>query len=492
MYPIKNSLISTFLIIIITTSLQAQTYDQKNDLEYRKWRFTLINPISTNGITAPEYTAKYSLNIIGGYHGGLDGYEIGGLYNYTKYYSSGFQFAGLTNISAGTMEGVNIAGIVNYSKGDMSGVQFAGFANISKNDIEGLQFAGFMNYAQDGTSGLRTAGFMNYSEDYVEGLQAAGGLNVTKGDISGLQAAGIMNYAGGNIEGLQAAAGFNYAGGNISGLQAAGIGNIANDNIEGLLAAGLVNYGKTNISGLVAAGGLNMGGTIEGLAAAGIGNFATEMQGLQFGGMNISTESTGLQVGIINYAKEFTGVPVGLISYYGNGRKNFDLRYSDAGFTEVGINLGTYRVYNMLLLGYNTTLDRNVYRVGLAVGLEKNIEDSFENIHSSTLFVNQEFSMTHHFEENWSRQKNRIYSYKFLVGNRFSSGFSLYGGPTLNMQVTRLDESSDYTWYSLWSPDWKGRQYRFWVGFTVGVRLLKQKNLPLLEDEFENWNWNLE
>jgi hypothetical protein len=484
------TLLTLLGLILCSSPLSAQDYDSRYGLEYRKWRVTLINPIGTNGLAAADYSAKYSLNVIGGYHGGLDGYEIGGVYNYTKYYASGFQLAGFANISNGLMEGVNFSGGINYSGDDMSGVQFAGLANISGDDIEGLQFAGGVNYSEDGSSGLRAAGIANISNSYFEGLQAATGFNYAKGDNSGLQAAGLFNYAGGSIEGLQAAGGFNFAGDNISGLMAAGGGNIAFGTLEGLLAAGGFNYAKDEITGLVAAGGLNMGGTIQGLAAAGGGNIAKVMEGLQFGTLNISQESMGLQVGVINIAKEFEGVPIGLISLYGNGRKNFDIRYSDAGFTEVGINLGTYRVYNMLVLGYNTSLDRNVYRVGLAVGLEKNIEDSFENITSSTLFVNQEFAMNHHFEEDWSRTKNRIYSYKFMVGNRFGNGLSLYGGPSLNMQVTRVDGTNDYTWYSFWSPERKGRQYRFWVGFTVGLRLFKQKNLPLLEDEFDDWDWD--
>lgn len=490
MKSIKTILSGIFLILFTAPALLAQSTPDDTELKYRKWRLTIINPISTNGLSAPDYSAKYSLNIIGGYHGALDGYEIGGLYNYTKYYSAGFQFAGITNISSGAMEGLNIAGAVNYSKENMSGLQIAGFANVSEDQLQGLQVAGFTNVAQDGSSGLRVAGFMNYSDDYTEGLQTAGALNITKGDVSGLQAAGLLNYSGGDFEGLQATTGINYAGGIVSGLQAAGIGNLSMENFEGLLASGAVNYGRSNIAGLAASGGFNIAGSIEGLAAAGIGNFAREMQGLQFGTFNISEESTGLQIGLVNIAREFNGVPFGLISYYGNGRKNFDVRYSDAGFTDVGINLGTYRVYNMLILGYNTLLDRNVYRIGLAVGVEKNIEDSFESISSSTLFVNQEFSMVHHFEEEWTDRKNRIYSYKFLVGNCFGNGFSLYAGPGINMQVSRVENTNDYTWYSFWSPEWKGRQYRFWVGFTVGVRFFKQKNLPLIKDEFENWDWN--
>ncbi len=482
--------ITWLLGLSLLLSFSALAQDSDDYIEYRKWRVTLIPPISTNGAKTLNYSAKYSINLIAGYHGALDGYEVGALFNYTKFYSYGFQLAGLVNATRGDMAGVNFAGLANYSKDDMSGVQFSGVVNYSNDALEGINVTGGINYSERGSSGLQAAGLANISGRDIEGLQASGLFNYTKHDISGLQAAGLFNFAGDNVEGLQAAAGFNYAEDGISGLQAAGIANISGGYIEGLLTSGIINYSKGNASGLLASGGFNVSENIEGLAAAGIGNFARSMQGLQVAAVNIAEEAVGLQVGIINIAKEFQGAPVGLLSIYGNGRKNFDVRFSDAGFTEIGITTGTYRVYNAFLFGYNTLLDRNVYRLGLAIGLEKNIQDSFENIESTTLFVNQEFSVHHHFEGEWSKTKNRIYTYKYLVGNRFANGLSLYGGPSINMQVTRVDESNDYTWYSLWSPERKGRQYRFWVGLTIGIRLLHQKDLPLISDDFDNdWGW---
>lgn len=474
--------------LLLSFSVLAQ--NSEDYIEYRKWRVTLVPPISTNGANTLNYSAKYSINFIAGYHGALDGYEIGSLFNYTKFYSYGFQLAGLVNATGGDMAGLNIAGIANYADDDMSGVQISGIANISKDELEGIQVTGGLNYSVRGSSGLQVAGLANVSKRDIEGLQVGGLFNYTSSDISGLQGAGLFNYAGDNVEGLQASAIFNYAEDGISGLQASGVANISGGYIEGLLASGLFNYSKSNASGLLVTGGLNISREIEGLSAAGIGNFARSMQGLQFAAVNVADEAVGLQIGIINIAKEFEGAPIGLLSVYGNGRKNFDVRFSDAGFTEIGITTGTYRVYNSFLFGYNTLLDRDVYRLGLAIGLEKNIQDSFENVESTTLFVNQEFSIHHHFEGEWSKSKNRIYSYKYMLGNRFGNGFSVYAGPSINMQVTRVDESNDYTWYSLWSPERKGRQYRFWVGLTIGIRLLHQKDLPLISDNFDNdWGW---
>ena len=489
MKKIFSASLPTFLLVLLfSTTIFAQRYD--SDLSYRKWRVTLIPPLSTNGIHAVDYTAKYSINILGGYHGGLDGFEFGSLFNYNKYYASGFQIAGLTNITGGNMSGVNLAGLVNYAGNGMSGIQLAGFGNFSKNQLEGIQLAGIVNASNNETSGIQVAGVANISNDQLEGLQGAIVFNYSGYNISGLQAAGIANIAKDDVEGLQASGVFNYASDDMSGLQASGIGNISMGSIEGLMVSGGFNIAKERASGLLVTGGFNYSPDQEGLMASGLANISNTFQGLQFASLlNVAQHGEGVQIGLINYAEEFEGVPIGFISYYGNGRKNFDVRYTDAGFTEVGFNLGTYRVYNLGILGYNTLLDRNVYRVGIAVGLEKNIQDSFKRVESNTLFVNQEISLVHNFEEEWSRNLNLIYSYRYLLGKRFGNGLSVYAGPTYNIQITRVDEAADYTWYSLWSPTWKGRQYRFWVGFTAGIRFLKQKNLPLIENWDDDWDW---
>lgn len=463
--------------------------NQTTDLEYRKWRITLFPPLGTNGVDAPKYTARYSINILGGYHGGLDGGEIGGLVNYNKYYASGFQIAGLGNITNGNLEGVNLAGIGNFSGNDMTGIQLSGISNFSMGELEGIQLSGVVNVSGNNSSGIQFSGFANISRGDIEGIQGTSLFNAAYGDISGIQVSGITNIAKEDIEGLQITGILNFAGSDVSGLQISGIGNNALSDIEGLMISGAFNVAKESASGLLITGGLNYAQEMEGASISGGANIAREMTGLQFAGLlNASQKATGLQIGLINYAKEFEGVPVGLISYYGNGRKNIDVRFSDGGFTDIGLTLGTHRVYNSAIFGYNPLLDRDVYRVGLAVGLEKNVTDSFKNWQNETVYVNQEFSVLHHFENKWREDLNLIYSYKFMLGKRLSNGFSFYGGPSFNAQVTRVTDSNDYTWYSLWSPENKGRQYRFWVGFTAGIRLFKQQAPQRFKDEFNNWD----
>ncbi|PWN05995.1 hypothetical protein [Rhodohalobacter mucosus] len=420
------------LLIFSTVTLSHAQEDGGDPLKYRKWRVTLINPLGTNGVDALDYTAKYSINILGGAHGGLDGAEIGGFFNYTRHYSAGMQLAGFANISSGRMEGLQIAGFMNGSSRAMSGLQISGFANLAGRSVSGLQVSGFVN-------GSRAS---------MDGLLVTGGLNL--------------------------------AGTSASGLHVAGIGTLAGQHIDGLIISGVLTASKGSLSGLAVSGVLNSSQSMDGLAAAGILNLSKRMSGLQAAPINIAETASGVQIGLINLAREFEGAPVGLISLYGNGRKNVDFRFSDGGFTDIGINLGTYRVYNMLFAGYNPLLTRDVYRVGVAVGMEKPLSDAFRNMTDSSLFINQELSYTHHIEGSWSWDKNGIWSYKYLLGKRFGNGLSLYAGPTFNLQIVRtsIEGANEYTWYSFWSPSGHGRDYRFWVGFTTGIRIFKQEVVP--------------
>lgn len=480
--------IVNFLLFLLAGNLvQAQESPGQDDpLSYRRWRLTLINPLSTNGIKAPDYTARYSINLLGGYHGGLDGAEFGLLYNYEKRYINGFQIAGLLNGTGGDLTGINLAGAVNYSKNNMNGLQYAGFLNYSGSEMSGIQFTGLLNYAGNTMAGIQIAGISNISRDNLEGLQFAGLFNASRGNTSGIQITPGVNAALANLEGLQVAGILNYAHADISGLQLSGVASISRKNMDGLVISSALNYTGQDANGILISSGFNISGNSGGMNIAGIGNFSKKMSGIQIAGLiNAAGAADGVQIGLLNFAREFNGAPIGAISLYGNGRRNIDARFSDAGFSDYILTTGTPRIYNMVIFGHNAVLDRPVYRIGLGFGVERNIKDIFPRAGSETLFINQEFDILHHFEENWDRKTNLIFSYKYLFGKRFGNHFSVYAGPSLNIQVTRIPEAADYTWYSLWSPEWHGRKYRFWAGFSAGIRLFKQKSLPVIE---KNWH----
>ena len=136
-------------------------------LSYTKWRVTFLNSLGTNGNNSQEYTAQYSINLVGGIHGGLDGREFGLLYNVETYYVYGFQIAGLGKLSLGEMSGLNIAGLSNYSQRPMKGLQLSGLAYISETSMEGLQLSAGLNVSAGELSGMHIAGIANISNDDI-------------------------------------------------------------------------------------------------------------------------------------------------------------------------------------------------------------------------------------------------------------------------------------------------------------------------------------
>lgn len=406
-------------LIIAPLAIQAQDRPdhqewQNYDLKYRTYRVTLFPGLSSNGIDALDYVSKYSFNILAGYHGALhEGFEFGSLINANKYYASGVQISGIGNYSGGHTLGLQLAGIGNYSSDSMQGVQISGIVNWASTDMQGLQFGGVFNL----------------SGGSIQGLQSAGAFNIARSDIQGLLVSGIGNISGGNVQGLLFS----------------GITNIAREDMQGIIASGIINYANS----------------FQGISFSSI-NINRDFQGIQLGIANIIDQGQGIQAGIVNYGNEFEGLPVGLISYYRNGRKNLDLWTTETGFTNVGMKLGTEQIYNMLSVGFNPMINRDVWQIGWSIGRMHEYE-KYE--------LYSDFSYFKINEGSWTTDLNSVLKYRLLFGKEVNKDLKLYGGPTFNMLISRLKESDDYAPYRLFDIKAKGRQYVFWTGATLGIEL---------------------
>ncbi|HAC15561.1 MAG TPA: hypothetical protein DCE78_06405 [Bacteroidetes bacterium] len=470
------------MVFMVAGLIQAQP---STDLKYRKYRVALVPGISSNGIDAKEYTAKYSLNLIAGYNGGLDGFEIGPV-NINKHYSRGMQI-GVLNITGGEMHGFHIGSIANISRDEMQGLQFAGITNVAGGELSGIQFAGITNVAGGNLNGIQFSGIANVAGGELSGIQFAGITNVSDAEMSGIQLSGIANISNFDMQGIQISGILNVANNNLQGVQLAGIANVNDGTSQGLIGAGIMNYstgsaqgiyysGVANYAeefqGVAIAGAVNYSGHTQGLQISGLANIATSFQGIQVGGLvNVVEYGQGIQVGAFNFGKEFEGVPVGLISLYGNGRKQIDVWAADGGFTYAGFKTGTYDVYNMISIGYNPTItERDVWALAWSIGLHRPLDEVWEDARYEGYFLNQDFTIQHIQEGKYRDDLNHIYSYKYLLGREYSNGFSAYAGPTLNMMVSKNPNNEDYIWYSLHDITRKGREYKFWVGLTVGMQ----------------------
>lgn len=142
-----------------TDSDKVESQKQKKDDNIAQISF--IYPIGTDFIYSKDNTYNLSLNIIGGVTGGVNGVEMGGIYNINTYNAKGVQMAGVLNHS-GLLESsdnsnvIQFAGVHNYvRKGNA--VQIAGVSNIA--EFGDAQIAGIVNVAEE--SNCQISGCVN-------------------------------------------------------------------------------------------------------------------------------------------------------------------------------------------------------------------------------------------------------------------------------------------------------------------------------------------
>lgn len=158
-------------------------------------------PLGTNGVNSMKYTSNFSFNILYGMNGGVNGFELGGIFNYNKGGVRGAQIAGVMNMNMQASNGALISGVLNYQKDDFEGLQLSAI-NINLGNFNGAQI-GVITLADDfigaqlGTvsiardfNGLQ-GGTISIARD-LKGAQL-GTINIVR-DFNGLQM-GTVNVA---------------------------------------------------------------------------------------------------------------------------------------------------------------------------------------------------------------------------------------------------------------------------------------------------------
>jgi hypothetical protein len=184
-----------------TVALAQATNTQQSTIKAPA-RIALVPGISSQGKNDKYTTSNFSLNVLGGTTGGVNGVELGSLFNIDKKNMQGVQAAGYFNITGGDVNGIQMAGYFNSTKGNLTGIQLAGDINYIKGNTRGLQASGLYNQISGSLTGAQMAGICNYTREPVKGLQLAGIVNINNSSITGLQASGILNYTK-HLKGLQ-------------------------------------------------------------------------------------------------------------------------------------------------------------------------------------------------------------------------------------------------------------------------------------------------
>ncbi|MFD2203135.1 hypothetical protein [Shivajiella indica] len=171
-----------------------------SDTIHRGFQMSIIPFVGTNRKLSGNVVNDYSLNILGGFSGGTNKLEFGGLFNLNKGNVKSVQVAGLLNQVSGTVKGIQLAGLSNAVLDSVNAGQVAGLVNFNKGNVKGFQLAGLMNLVASDFGGFQLAGLANYTNREVKGVQMASLLNVGR-NVKGTQI-GLFNYAD-SLQGAQ-------------------------------------------------------------------------------------------------------------------------------------------------------------------------------------------------------------------------------------------------------------------------------------------------
>lgn len=155
--------------IFVPNRLRIMSQNLRGFLLERPYQVSLTPGLSTHGMMSGQVVDKVSINLIGGYTAGIEGFEVAGAFNLNKGDVSGIQVAGVFNKNGGNLDGVQLSGAYNHAAKSVSGAQVAGVANHT-NKAKGIQIAGLINKVDSDMRGVQLSGFLNKAR-YLRGMQ---------------------------------------------------------------------------------------------------------------------------------------------------------------------------------------------------------------------------------------------------------------------------------------------------------------------------------
>ncbi|SFE51352.1 hypothetical protein SAMN05518672_10755 [Chitinophaga sp. CF118] len=360
----------------LSSKQRMQSLNLSDFFTRQPYQSSIIPGLGTHGKLGAQVVNKVSLNLIGGYTAGLNGYEVAGVFNIDKKDVRYVQFAGVFNVVGGKMTGMQASGLHNHVLDSLTGVQIAGISNIINNNYTGMQAAAY-NQANGNGEGLQVAGILNITKGKTQGVQLAGGVNYTRA-LRGMQVSGIGNIVVDTVRGAQFAGGLNYVK-KIHGIQVAGTGNIATDTVRGLQVSGLFNYA----------------GTLK-----------------------------GVQIGVVNIADSSDGYSIGLLNFVRKGYHQLAVYHSEIADVTVAFKSGNHKLYTILLAGANLNSDEKVFITGFGLGhifrINRKMNFALEYL-SETVYLG-DWENTHSL--------NRLQS---VFNFRLAKGITLFGGPAFSL-----------------------------------------------------------
>ena len=402
--------------------------------ESRLFQISFLPWLSSDPMLTGTVTAHFSLNILAGYNGGVDGIEVGGFMNAVRHDMNGTQLAGYINIVGNRVSGMQAAGFVNLNLGRTDGIQLAGFTNITLDSLKGIQVAGFVNTLKGQMKGVQAAGFFNVTTRDVDGLQMAGFGNFSRMRVKAAQLSGFGNYCE-----------------SVGGVQVGGFLNIASDRVEAAQIAGFLNI-TGNASGAQVAGFCNIApGRVRGAQIAGF--------------LNIAHHLEGFQLALINYSDSVSrGVPVGILSIVAHGMHRLELAADPLFPLQIQVKTGVPVFYNQFRFGHSF---RNALAIGYGLGSRLGAY--------RRLALHLDVSADYLWSGTDGKSLGRFGKGMLSVQYRLFRNLAVYAGWQINALVTlpahetHPDALNPSGWMGdFYNGEWR---YRIWGGFTLGISL---------------------
>ncbi len=137
--------------------------------EKKAVQVAFIYPVGTAGTNSVDYMNNFSFNVIGGFNGGVNGFEFGSVANINKGDVNGCQISGVCNVTSGSSNGGLISGVCNMTSGDSKGFIVSGVTNLTKNQSQGVEISGVANVSGS-HKGLQLS-TINFAKDRLCGSQ---------------------------------------------------------------------------------------------------------------------------------------------------------------------------------------------------------------------------------------------------------------------------------------------------------------------------------
>ncbi len=431
-YGMEHSWFGKFLI---SSKLRQQSANLSKFFVDKPVQASIIPGVGTHGKLSSQVTNKFSFNLLGGYTAGVDGFELGGLFNIDKKDVKYAQVGGVFNIVSGNVQGAQIGGVFNNVSGSVRGGEVGGVGNIVRDSVKGVQIGGVFNRTGGHVKGAQIAGIINLQDRKdTSGSSTAD----TFYEIKGAQVAGIANVVNNDVRGAQVAGITNIVSKSVHGAQVAGIINLVNEDVRGAQLSGIGNVARRSMKGVQVSGIFNIGGRVE-----------------------------GSQIALINIADTITGYGIGLVNVVRKGYHAIALSTNDLTDFTLSYKTGTKRLYNVISVGMKINGGKSDFLYGFGLGAEqalsKHIGLSLEcfagNLYKHSLDAN---ALLVRIEPafNWNITRK----------------FTLYTGPSLSLiPYVFYGEGNNTTSYDITNMalhDFGAKNNTAaWIGWQVGLHI---------------------